>query len=164
MIPDSWSQYWPQVAALVLLIGASAFFSGSEAALISLSRLHARGMRERGIRGSEAVLRLLEDRNRFLTSILIGNTVVLLAADSLATILFVRAGIPNAAIWSTALMTVLLLTFGEIIPKTIAVANNERWAVRLAPILERVAWMMTPVNNAFLFITNLIVRLFGVRP
>jgi putative hemolysin len=121
-------------------------------------------MRERGLRGSEAVLRLLEDRNRFLTSILIGNTVVLLAADSLATILFVRAGVPNAAIWSTAIMTVLLLTFGEIIPKTIAVADNERWAVRLAPVLERVAWIMTPVNNAFLFVTNLIVRLFGVRP
>ncbi len=156
--------HWPEIGALLVLIAASAFFSGSEAALISLSRLHARGMLERGVKGSDAVLRLLDDRNRFLTSILIGNTVVLLAADSLATVLFVRAGVPNAALWSTAIMTVLLLTFGEIIPKTIAVANNERWAVRLAPILERVAWVMTPVNNAFLFATNMIVRLFGVRP
>jgi putative hemolysin len=164
MPPIDLGDHLPEIAALVVLIGAAAFFSGSEAALISLSRLHARGMRERGLRGSEAVLRLLEDRNRFLTSILIGNTIVLLAADSLATILFVRAGVPNAAIWSTVIMTILLLTFGEIIPKTIAVANNERWAVRLAPILERVAWVMTPVNNAFLFVTNLIVRLFGVRP
>jgi Mg2+/Co2+ transporter CorB len=56
--------------------------------------------------GREAVLRLLEDRNRFLTSILIGNTVVLLAADSLATVLFVRAGVPNPALWSTLVMTV----------------------------------------------------------
>jgi putative hemolysin len=164
MPPIDLGDHLPEIAALVVLIAASAFFSGSEAALISLSRLRARGMRERGIRGSEAVLRLLEDRNRFLTSILIGNTVVLLAADSLATILFVRAGVPNAAIWSTVIMTILLLTFGEIIPKTIAVANNERWAVRLAPVLERVAWMMTPVNNAFLFVTNLIVRFFGVQP
>jgi putative hemolysin len=164
MPPIDLGDHLTEIAALVVLIAAAAFFSGSEAALISLSRLHARGMRERGLRGSEAVLRLLEDRNRFLTSILIGNTVVLLAADSLATILFVRAGVPNAAIWSTAIMTVLLLTFGEIIPKTIAVADNERWAVRLAPVLERVAWIMTPVNNAFLFVTNLIVRLFGVRP
>jgi putative hemolysin len=164
MPPIDLGDHLTEIAALVVLIAAAAFFSGSEAALISLSRLHARGMRERGLRGSEAVLRLLEGRNRFLTSILIGNTVVLLAADSLATILFVRAGVPNAAIWSTAIMTVLLLTFGEIIPKTIAVADNERWAVRLAPVLERVAWIMTPVNNAFLFVTNLIVRLFGVRP
>jgi putative hemolysin len=164
MTSDVWSQHWLQIGALVVLVGASAFFSGSEAALVSLSRLHARGMVERKLKGAAAVMRLLEDRNRFLTSILIGNTVVLLAADSLATLLFVRSGVPNPAIWSTLVMTVSLLAFGEIIPKTIAVANNERWAVRLAPFLERVAWVMTPVNAAFLFFTNMIVRLFGVSP
>jgi putative hemolysin len=158
------ADHLPEIGALLILILAAAFFSGSEAALISLSRLHARAMLERGVRGSEAVVRLLEDRNRFLTSILIGNTIVLLAADSLATLLFIRVGIPHAAIWSTVLMTVLLLIFGEIAPKTIAVANHERWAVRLAPILERVAWVMTPLNASFLLVTNLIVRAFGVSP
>ena len=149
---------------LVALVFGSAFFSGSEAALISLSRLHARGMLERKLPGARSVLRLLEDRNRFLTSILIGNTVVLLAADSLATIVLVRIGVPHAAVWSTIVMTVLLLMFGEIIPKTIAVANNERWALRLAPIVERIAWVLTPVNMAFLVVTNGIVRIFGVSP
>ncbi len=155
---------WPEIAALAVLIAASAFFSGSEAALISLSRLHASAMAEKGVKGSEAVVRLLKDRNRFLTTILICNTVVLLAADSLATVLFVSAGIRNAALWSTVLMTVLLLTFGEIVPKTIAVANNERWAVRLAPIVDRLAWLMTPINATFLLVTNAIVRLLGVSP
>jgi putative hemolysin len=154
----------PAIAALVILVAASAFFSGSEAALISLSRIHARAMVERGVKGADAVVRLLEDRNRFLTSILIGNTVVLLAADSLATLLFIQADIPHAAIWSTLVMTVFLLLFGEIIPKQVAVANHERWAVRLAPVLDRIAWIMTPVNSAFLFATNGIVRLFGVSP
>ncbi|HTV73695.1 MAG TPA: hemolysin family protein [Candidatus Acidoferrales bacterium] len=157
-----WNVYWPELFVLGALVGASAFFSGSEAALISLSRLHARAMVERGIKGSDAIARLLEDRNRLLTSILIGNTIVLLAADSLATLLFIRAGVPNAAIWSTAMMAVLLLLFGEIMPKTVAVANNERWSARLAPLLERIAWVMTPVVWAFLGVTNLIVRLFGV--
>ena len=98
MTPDAWSQHWLEIGALLILIAASAFFSGSEAALISLSRLRARGMVERGLKGAPAVLRLLEERNRFLTSILIGNTVVLLAADSVATLLFVKAGVPNPAI------------------------------------------------------------------
>jgi putative hemolysin len=164
MTLEAWSRHWPEIAALVILIGGSAFFSGSEAALISLSRLRARGMFERGVKGADVVLRLLEDRNRFMTSILIGNTIVLLAADSLATLIFVSVGVPNPALWSTGIMTVLLLAFGEIIPKTIAVANNERWSVRLAPLLERVAWIMTPINAAFLFFTNMIVRLFGVSP
>jgi putative hemolysin len=155
---------WPEIAALAVLIAASAFFSGSEAALISLSRLHARAMAERGIKGSAAVLHLLEDRNRFLTAILIGNTVVLLAADSLATLLFFRAGVHDAALWSTLVMAVLLLTFGEIIPKTVAVTNNERWAVRLAPAVDRIAWLMTPISATFLLVTNTIVRLFGVSP
>jgi putative hemolysin len=164
MTLDAWSRHWPEIAALLILIAGSAFFSGSEAALISLSRLRARGMLERGVKGADVVLRLLDDRNRFMTSILIGNTVVLLAADSLATLIFVSVGVPNPALWSTGIMTVLLLAFGEIIPKTIAVANNERWSVRLAPLLERVAWFMTPINAAFLFFTNMIVRLFGVAP
>ena len=148
----------------MVLIGAAAFFSGSEAALISLSRLHARGMIERGLRGSKAVVELLDDRNRFLTSVLIGNTIVLLAADSLATALFIHAGIPDGAVWSTIVMAALLLLFGEIVPKTIAVTNNERWALRLAPLLARIAWLMTPLVNAFLFLTYLIVRPFGISP
>ena len=164
MIPDSLGRHIPEIVALVLLVAGSAFFSGSEAALISLSRLHARGMVEREVPGADAVVRLLDDRNKFMTSILIGNTVVLLAADSLATLLFIQAGVPNPALVSTIVMTILLLAFGEIIPKTIAVANNERWAVRLAPIVERTAWIMTPVNASFLLFTNFVVRLFGVSP
>ena len=158
------TEHLPEIGALLILIVGSAFFSGSEAALISLSRLHARAMVERGVKGADAVVRLLDDRNRLLTSILVGNTVVLLTADSLATALFIRAGIPHAAIWSTLVMAVLLLLFGEIIPKTVAVAGNERWAVRLAPILARIVWLLTPIDNAFLFVTNAIVRLFGVSP
>ena len=164
MTPDAFSGHWLEIVALVLLIGASAFFSGSEAALISLSRLHARAMVERGLKGAAAVERLLEDRNKFLTSILIGNTVVLLGADSVATSLFIQEGVPNPAIWSTLVMTVSILTFGEIVPKTVAVAANERWSIRLAPIVEKVAWVMSPINAAFLFFTNQIVKLFGVSP
>ncbi|HEV3156370.1 MAG TPA: hemolysin family protein [Candidatus Baltobacteraceae bacterium] len=161
---SSVSNHLPEISALVVLIFGSAFFSGSEAALISISRIHARGMVERGLKGADAVLHLLEDRNRFLTATLIGNTVVLLAADSLATLLFIEAGIPHAALWSTLLMTVLLLTFGEIIPKTVAVADNERWAIRLAPMLDRIAWVLTPFVKGFLTVTGALVRLFGVSP
>src|SRR6202035_3690447 len=117
------NEHLPEIGALLLLIVASAFFSGSEAALISVSRIHARAMVERGVKGAEAVVALLEDRNPLLTTILGGNTVV---------------------------MAVLLLLFGEIIPKTVAVAGNERWAVRLAPVLGRVVWLLTPIDAAFL--------------
>ncbi|MBV8355267.1 MAG: DUF21 domain-containing protein, partial [Candidatus Eremiobacteraeota bacterium] len=154
----------PGFLALALLIGAAAFFAASEAALVSVSRLQARTLAERGVRGSPAVLRLLEDRARMLTTVLIANTVVLLAADSLATAIFIREGLPNAAIWSTVMMTVLILLFGEILPKTIAVSSSSRFALLLAPWLERIAWLLNPVVWAFLGVTNALVRPFGVHP
>jgi putative hemolysin len=153
-----------EILALVLLIVGAAFFAASEAALISVSRLRMRQMVEQQKRGSRSALRLLDDRSRFLATVLIGNTVVLLAADSLATWIFIREGIRHAAIWSTLLMTVLILLFGEIIPKTIAVANPERWAMRLGPILERVARLLNPINRVFVGITYVFVRPFGIRP
>jgi len=159
---DALDRHLPELFGVVVLIVASAFFSGSEAAMISLSRLHARGLEEREVPGSAALVRLLEDRNRLLTSILIGNTIVLLAADSLATWLLIRIGVPNAALVSTVVMTVLLLVFGEIVPKRVAVADSERWAIRLAPLLGRVAWVMRPLSAAFLFTTDLVVRLLGL--
>lgn len=152
-----------EIAALVVLVLLAAFFAASEAALISVSRLHARTMLERGIKRARSVVALTEDRNRFLTSTLIANTVVLLAADSLATYLFIRMGIANGAVISTVVMAFVLLLFGEIIPKTVAVSDAERWALRLAPAMQQVARMLTPFVWLFGFLTNLILHPLGIR-
>jgi len=153
---------WLEILALVVLVVAAAFFAASEAALVSVSRLRARGMLERGLKKAEAVIKLLDDRNRFLTSILVANTVVLLAADSLATYIFIRNGVPDAVLVSTIIMTVVFLLFGEIIPKTVAVSDSDRWALRLAPSMLRVAVLLTPIVRSFLFLTDALVRPFGV--
>ncbi|MGH7683985.1 MAG: CNNM domain-containing protein, partial [Vulcanimicrobiaceae bacterium] len=153
-----------EILALVLLVAGAAFFAASEAALISVSRIRVRGMVEQNVRGSRSALHLLEERSRLLATVLIGNTFVLLAADSLATWIFIREGVPHAAVWSTLVMAVLILLFGEIIPKTVAVSNAVRWAIILAPALERVAWVLTPVNRIFVAVTNLFVRPFGIHP
>ena len=147
----------------MVLVLLAAFFAASEAALVGVSRLRARAMQERGVKRAGAVLGLVEDKNRFLTSILIGNTIVLLIADSLATYVFIDAGIPNGAIISTVVMTFVLLLFGEIIPKTVAVSDNERWALRLAPTMRRAAWLLTPLVYMFQFLTNWILRPFGIK-
>jgi len=153
-----------EILALMLLVGAAAFFAASEAALISVSRIRIRGMVEHNVRGSRSALHLLEERSRLLATVLIGNTVVLLAADSLATWIFIRQGVPHAAIWSTVVMAILILLVGEIVPKTIAVSNAPRWAVILAPVLERVAWALGPVNRIFVAISYVMVRPFGIHP
>ena len=153
--------HWPGIVILVLLVGVAAFFAASEAAIVSINRIRARALVEKKIRGSQKLERLVEDRNRTLTSVLIGSTFVLLAADSLATYLFLRWDIPHAAIWSTVVMTVAILLFGEIIPKTLAVQTGDRTALRLAPFLGGVKTVLTPLTAAFLAITDRLVRLFG---
>lgn len=154
---------WYEIAALVVLVVLAAFFAASEAALVGVSRLRARAMLDRGVKRAAAVVQLVEDRNRFLTSILIGNTVVLLIADSLATYVFIRAGIPKGAVISTVVMSFVLLLFGEIIPKTVAVSDNERWALRLAPTMRRAAWLLTPLVHLFQFLTEWALRPFGIK-
>jgi CBS domain containing-hemolysin-like protein len=156
--------HWPEIVVLVLLVAAAAFFAASEAAIVSLNRIRARALAEKNIRGARLLQRLLENRNRTLTSVLIGSTFVLLAADSLATDLFIHWNIPKAAIWSTIVMTVVLLLFGEILPKTIAVGSGERTALRLAPILAFVTRVVSPLTTGFLWITDSLVRLFGGTP
>ncbi|HEY5258676.1 MAG TPA: hemolysin family protein [Candidatus Baltobacteraceae bacterium] len=154
---------WLQIGGLVLLVVGASFFAASEAALISVSRLRARGMVERDVKGAKILVSLLDDRNRFLTSVLIGNTVVLLAAASLATYLFLQMGIAYGAVLSTVFMTVILLFFGEIIPKTVVVSDGERWALRLAMPMRWAAWLLTPLAATFLWITELILRPFGIK-
>ena len=156
--------HWPEILTLFVLVGAAAFFAASEAAIVAVNRIRARALAEKNIRGSKRLQRLLENRNRTLTSVLIGSTFVLLAADSLATEIFIESNVPNAAIWSTVVMTVVLLLFGEILPKTFAVGSGERTALRLAPALGVVTRILSPLTSGFLWITDGIVRMFGGIP
>jgi putative hemolysin len=156
--------HWPGILALIVLVGAAAFFAASEAAIVSINRIRARALAEKNVRGGRGLERLLENRNRTLTTVLIGSTFVLLAADSLATELFIRWGIPSAAIWSTVVMTVVILLFGEILPKTLAVSSGDRTALRLAPFLTFVTRVLSPLTSAFLFVTDGVVRIFGGTP
>jgi len=158
------SAHLPELVALVVLVGAAAFFAASEAAIVQINRIRARALNEKQIKGARRLQRLVEDRNRTLTSVLIGSTFVLLAADSVATALFIHLDVPNAAIWSTVVMTVVILLFGEILPKTLAVNAGDRASLRLAPFLAFIARALSPLTTAFLWISDGLVRLFGGKP
>jgi putative hemolysin len=141
----------------------AAFFAASEAALISVSRLRARAMADRRVKGAQGVLAMVDDKNRFLTSILVGNTIVLLVSDSLATYVAIELGLPAAAVISTIVMTVVILLFGEIIPKTVATTDGERWALRLEGPMRVAAYVLTPIAHTFQFVTEMLLRPFGIK-
>ncbi len=146
-----------------MLVLLAAFFAASEAALVSISRLRSRAISERRVRGARNLERLVDDKLRFLTSILVGNTIVLLAADSLATYIALSLRIPSGAVLSTVVMTVVFLLFGEIVPKTVATGDSERWALRLALPMVYSTYVLTPIARTFQVTTDLILRLFGVK-
>jgi putative hemolysin len=152
-----------QIAALVVLVLLAAFFAASESALVSISRLRARAIAERKVRGSHDLQQIVDDKSRYLTSILVGNTIVLMAADSLATYVAISMGLPSAAVLSTIVMTVVFLLFGEIVPKTIATGDPERWSLRLALPMRYASYVLTPIARTFQIATDWLLRLFRIK-
>jgi putative hemolysin len=148
----------------VILLIASAFFSASETALISLSKIRIRHMKEEGIKGAKLVNNLIEHPNELLSSILVGNNVVNIAATSISTSLFINImGGPEGVPVATAVMTVLVLIFGEITPKTIAANNSEKIAVLVSKPIKLIIIILTPIVWIFNIITNIIFKLFGIK-
>jgi len=153
---------WPELIAFLCIVLLAALFSGSETALISVSRIRLRTLADQGVKRSELVLRMVEDRNLLLTTILVGNTTALLIADSIANDIFLRANVAHATFWATVTTTVIVLLFGEIMPKTLCVSDNERWAMRLAPMLRIAQIAFFVPTRAAMWANRLLLRLFGV--
>ncbi len=122
------------IVGLAILVALSGFFSGGEIALFSIPDTRAEGMAEEGKRGSKALLRLKSNPDRLLITILIGNNVVNVGAASVATYAATQAfGSAGVGI-ATGIMTLLILFFGEIVPKSFAAANAERISLAIAPV------------------------------
>ena len=151
-----------QIGLLIILLIGSGFFSVSETALMSISKIRVRYMEEDGVKGAKLVSKLLEDSNRLLSSILVGNNIVNIAATSISTSLFIslwnEQGVPIA----TAVMTILVLIFGEITPKTISANNPEKIALFVAKPIKVFMTLLSPVIGIFNVITKLIFKLLGV--
>ena len=133
------------ILALIALVAMSAFFSASETAYTSLNRARLKSMANGGSRRAARALALAEDYDRLLSGILVGNNIVNILSASLATVLFVRLVGGAGVSLSTAVMTVVVLMFGEIAPKTIAKDRPEQIALAFYPVLNAVLWLLTPI-------------------
>ena len=151
-----------QIGLLVILLIGSGFFSASETALMSLSRIKIRHMEEDGVRGAKLVSSLLENSNRLLSSILVGNNIVNIAATSISTSLFITIWGEQGVAAATALMTVLVLIFGEITPKTISANNPEKVSIFVAKPIKVFMVILSPIVWVFNVITKVIFKLLGV--
>ncbi len=144
---------------IALLILGSAYFSATETAFSSLNRIKLKNMAQSGNKRAEKTLVLCERYDKLLTSVLIGNNIVNILSSSIATALFVKYFTQGVAL-STLVMTVIVLIFGEICPKSIAKEAPESFAMFSAPIISALMWIMTPLCAFFTWIKNIIASLF----
>lgn len=146
---------------IVICILMSAYFSATETAFSSLNRIRIKNMAEKGNKKAALVLRLSDNYDGLLSTILIGNNIVNIASASLATLLFVRMmGEEAGASVSTAVTTVVVLIFGEVSPKSIAKESPERFAMFSAPILNCFMIVLTPLNFLFKQWKKLLSKIF----
>ncbi len=138
-----------QLIILMLLLLLSAFFSSAETALTTANQIRMRGLAEEGNKRAKTVLKITDDSGKMLSAILIGNNIVNLSASAISTTLAYSLGGSMVAA-ATAIITVLILLFGEITPKTMATLHADKMAMLYAPIIHFFMKIMTP----FIFIIN----------
>jgi len=155
--------FWVTIGAVIALLVLSALFSGSETALTAASRGKLRVRAEKGDKGAERALVITEDNERLIGSVLLGNNLVNILATSLATALFTRMYGESGVALATLIMTLLVLIFAEVLPKTYAITNAEVAASRVSPGIMIVIRIFSPVVTAVRFFVRAILRVFGVQ-
>ena len=137
------------IAAMVICVILSGYFSATETAFSSVNKTRLKAMAEKGDKKADLALRLAEDYDKLISTILIGNNVVNIALASIGTLFFVDLLGDNGATVSTAVITVVVLIFGEITPKSIAKDYPEKFAMFSAPIINLLIVLLTPLNFLF---------------
>ena len=149
------------IMAVCLML--SAYFSATETAFSSANTTRLRTLAEKGSSNAALALKLLEQYDRLLSTILIGNNIVNIATASIGTVLFVRHYGDAGATISTVVVTVVVLIFGEISPKSIAKDCAEKFAMLSAPILQVLIWVLMPLNLLFSLWKKLLAKVFRLN-
>ena len=153
-----------QLLILILLIGLSAFFSSAETALTTVNKIRIRNLAEAGDKSAVTLTKVLEDQGKMLSAILVGNNVVNLTASSMSTTLAMNIWSNKAVGVATGVLTLVILVFGEISPKTISTLYSEKISLKYAKFIYLFMTVMTPVIYAVNVLSSGFLRLVHVDP
>ena len=157
-------EYLGLMAAIFVLLILSAFFSGSETALTAASQPRMHELARQGDRRAAIVLALYEQRERLIGAILLGNNLVNILSTSLATTAFLFIFGEAGVLYATVVMTLLVLIFAEVAPKSYALARADRMALAVAQLIRVIVYLFGPVTNTIHAITSGTLKAFGVAP
>ncbi len=150
------------LVAILILLGLSGFFSGSETALTASSKARIARLAAEGNKAARVVLRLIEDKERLIGGILLGNNLVNIMAASLATGLLITLLGDRGVAAATLIMTALILIFAEVLPKTYAISKPDRVALAVGPLIDIVVKILGPIVRLVQKIVGATLSAFGV--
>src|SRR5229473_2761728 len=160
-VPPFDAEAWLQVTILIVSLFLCATASAAETALTSISRIKLKNLVEAQDKQAIEIERLLADPNKLLSTILIVNSVAVIVASSMTTVLALRFSATLGEVISTVLISLVVLIFCEITPKTAAVQNPLRWARVFVGPVRATAWLLRPIIWSLSAVTNSLVRLLG---
>ena len=153
-----------QILIVIGLLAVSAFFSSSETAMMAVNKIRVRNLADAGLSSAQTLMKVLDNQPKMLSAILIGNNIVNISASSLATILVTRAFGDMYVGVGTGILTLLVLIFGEITPKTSATLYSETMALRFAKPIYMIMQVLTPVIFIVDKLSQGVLRLLHVDP
>lgn len=157
------SALWLTILAIMVLIIVSAFFSGSETALTAASRARMHAFEKAGDERAAIVQRLIQTRERLIGALLLGNNLVNILASALATSLFITLFGDTGVVYATLVMTAVVLVFAEVMPKTLAISNPDRFALTVSPVVRIIVAVFSPVVIAIEAFVKLVLNRFGAN-
>ncbi len=151
------------ICTIFLLLIMSAFFSGSETCLTAASRHRMHNLEQSGVRRAHVVNQLLDSKERLIGGILLGNNLVNILASALATSVLIRFFGETGVVYATFGMTLLVLIFAEVLPKTYAIHNADSLALKVAPVIRPIVIVLAPITGAVRLVVAATLRLVGVQ-
>ena len=152
-----------QIIVLIILLLLSAFFSSAETALTTANKIKMRSLAEEGNKHADTVLQVTDNSSKMLSAILIGNNIVNLSASALTTSIAYNCGGAYVAL-ATAIITVLILIFGEIVPKTVANIHSEPLSLKYAFPIKVIMFIVTPISIVINALARVILFILRVDP
>jgi Mg2+/Co2+ transporter CorB len=151
------------IAAIVCLIIISAFFSGAETGMTAASRARLNELERKGVKRASLVLKITEKPERLIGALLLGNNLANITSSALATAALIKVFGDSGAVIASAIMTVIILIFAEVMPKTYAIAYPERVALAVAPVIRVISAILGPIVLTVEYIVKNTLQLFGVN-
>lgn len=157
-------EFWASMATIFFLLALSGFFSGSETALTAASRARMFSLEKEGNKNAALVNKLRDKKAKMIGALLLGNNLVNILASAIATAVLIKLVGETGVVYATLVMTILVLIFAEVLPKTYALIHTDTMAMAIAPIVRVIVIVFSPFSETVIKIVYLVLQLFGVDP